>query len=69
MFLEPFLFTGGGPATRPMTILLLIYDYAFQNSLGGDYGEATALSVHARGRSWRCCRWLYFRLTDRWSTS
>ena len=24
---------------------MLIYRYAFQNSLGGNYGEATALSV------------------------
>jgi len=26
-------------------VLLLIYHYAFQNSLGGDYGMAAALSV------------------------
>ena len=29
VFLEPFLFTGGGPANSTMTILLLIYNYAF----------------------------------------
>ena len=45
VFLEPFLFTGGGPNNATVTILLLIYRYAFQNSLGGDYGEATALSL------------------------
>ena len=45
VFLEPFLFTGGGPGNATVTVLLLIYRYAFQNSLGGDYGEATALSV------------------------
>ena len=28
-----------------LTVLLLIYDYAFGNSLGGDYGSATALSL------------------------
>ena len=28
-----------------MTVLLLIYRYAFENSLGGDYGSATALSI------------------------
>jgi multiple sugar transport system permease protein len=28
-----------------MTILLMIYNYAFGNSLGGDYGAATALSL------------------------
>ena len=47
LFTEPFLFTGGGPANSTMTVLLLIYHYAFQNSLGGDYGMAAALSVHA----------------------
>ena len=45
VFLEPFLFTGGGPANRTLTLLLLIYNYAFANSLGGDYGAATALSL------------------------
>ena len=45
LFTEPFLFTGGGPANSTMTVLLLIYHYAFQNSLGGDYGMAAALSV------------------------
>ena len=45
LFTEPFLFTGGGPANATMTVLLLIYKYAFQNSLGGDYGMAAALSL------------------------
>jgi multiple sugar transport system permease protein len=45
LFTEPFLFTGGGPANATMTVLLLIYHYAFQNSLGGDYGMAAALSI------------------------
>ena len=45
MFLEPFLFTGGGPANSTLTVLLLIYNYAFGTSLGGDYGAATALSL------------------------
>lgn len=66
VFLEPFLFTGGGPANATMTVLLLIYKYAFQNSLGGDYGAATALSVmlalFLAGLSL-----LYFRLTRSWS--
>jgi multiple sugar transport system permease protein len=42
LFTEPLLFTGGGPQGSTMTILLLIYNYAFVN---GDYGAATALSV------------------------
>jgi multiple sugar transport system permease protein len=45
VFLEPYLFTSGGPANATLTVLLLIYDYAFGNSLGGDYGKATALSL------------------------
>jgi multiple sugar transport system permease protein len=42
LFTEPLLFTGGGPQNSTVTILLLIYNYAFVN---GDYGAATALSV------------------------
>jgi multiple sugar transport system permease protein len=45
VFLEPFLFTQGGPANATLTVLLLIYNYAFGSSLGGDYGSATALSL------------------------
>jgi multiple sugar transport system permease protein len=45
VFLEPYLFTSGGPANSTITVLLLIYNYAFGNSLGGNYGAATALSL------------------------
>ena len=45
VFLEPYLFTSGGPANATMTVLLLIYNYAFGNSLGASYGEAAALSL------------------------
>jgi multiple sugar transport system permease protein len=45
VFLEPYLFTLGGPANSTLTVMLLIYDYAFGNSLGGDYGKAAALSL------------------------
>jgi multiple sugar transport system permease protein len=51
-----------------MTILLLIYKYAFQNSLGGDYGAATALSIMLAIVLAVFSR-LYFRLTRNWSTS
>ena len=67
VFLEPFLFTGGGPNNATVTILLLIYRYAFQNSLGGDYGEATALSVML-AIVLALLSWLYFKLTERWSS-
>ena len=68
VFTEPLLFTGGGPNNATLTVLLLIYRYAFQNSLGGDYGLAAALSlmlaaflaVFTIG---------YYRLTRSWSES
>jgi multiple sugar transport system permease protein len=42
VFTEPFIFTGGGPNNSSMTLLLMIYNYAF---IDGDFGAATALSV------------------------
>jgi len=41
VFTEPYVFTGGGPQDSTVTVLLLIFRYAFQN---GDYGQAAALS-------------------------
>jgi multiple sugar transport system permease protein len=68
VFLEPFLFTGGGPANSTTTLLLLIYDYAFANSLGGDYGSATALSIMLAAVL-ALFSAAYFRLTKSWSGS
>jgi multiple sugar transport system permease protein len=68
VFLEPFLFTGGGPANSTTTVLLLIYDYAFADSLGGDYGKATALSLMLAAVL-ALFSALYFRATRSWSTS
>jgi multiple sugar transport system permease protein len=68
VFLEPFLFTAGGPANATITVLLLIYRYAFQNSLGGDYGEATALSVML-AIFLAVLSFVYFKLTQRWSNN
>jgi multiple sugar transport system permease protein len=68
VFLEPFLFTGGGPANATMTVLLLIYKYAFQNSIGGDYGAATALSLML-AVFLAILSAVYFRVTRSWSTS
>ena len=68
VFLEPFLFTGGGPSNATLTVLLLIYRYAFQNSLGGAYGEATALSLML-AIVLALFSWLYFKLTEKWSDS
>ncbi|MCU1411112.1 MAG: sugar transporter permease [Rhodoglobus sp.] len=68
VFLEPFLFTAGGPANATITVLLLIYRYAFQNSLGGNYGEATALSVML-ALFLAALSFVYFKLTERWSNN
>jgi ABC-type sugar transport systems, permease components len=68
VFLEPYLFTGGGPANSTLTVLLLIYRYAFENSLGGDYGSATALSIML-ALFLAAFSAVYFRLTRSWSQS
>ena len=68
LFTEPVLFTGGGPANSTMTVLLLIYHYAFQNSLGGNYGMAAALSVMLAAFL-AVFTAVYFWLTRSWSTS
>jgi multiple sugar transport system permease protein len=67
VFLEPFLFTSGGPANATLTVLLLIYDYAFGNSLGGDYGMATALSLML-AVFLALFSLVYLRATRSWST-
>jgi multiple sugar transport system permease protein len=67
VFLEPFLFTSGGPANSTLTVLLLIYNYAFGNSLGGDYGMATALSLMLAGFL-AVFSLAYMRATRSWST-
>ena len=68
VFLEPYLFTSGGPSNSTVTVLLLIYDYAFGNSLGGDYGSATALSLMLAG-ALAVFSAVYLRLTRNWSQS
>src|SRR5258705_10124157 len=67
VFLEPYLFTSGGPVNSTLTVLLLIYDYAFGNSLGGDYGSATALSLMLAAFL-ALFSWVYLRATRSWST-
>jgi multiple sugar transport system permease protein len=67
VFLEPYLFTSGGPANSTLTILLMIFNYAFGNSLGGNYGSATALSLMLAGFL-AIFSLIYLRLTRSWST-
>jgi len=66
VFLQPFLFTGGGPNNATTTILLLIYQYAFTNSLGVGVGKATALSLML-AVFLAVLSIVYFRVTRRWS--
>jgi multiple sugar transport system permease protein len=68
VFLQPYLFTGGGPVNSTTTILLLIYQYAFTNSLGGAYGQATALSLML-AVFLAILSIVYFWITARWSDS
>jgi multiple sugar transport system permease protein len=42
VFTEPFTLTSGGPDLSTLTVMLLIYQYAFSN---GNFGAASALSV------------------------
>src|ERR1700678_2555694 len=67
VFLEPYLFTSGGPDNATMTVLLLIYDYAFGNSLGAAYGEAAALSLMLVAFL-TVFSLIYLRATRSWST-
>lgn len=67
VFLEPYLFTDGGPNHATLTILLMIYNYAFGSSTGGDYGSATALSIML-AVALGILSAVYFRVTRRWSS-
>lgn len=67
VFLEPYLFTDGGPDHATTTILLMIYNYAFANSVGGNYGAATALSLML-AIVLGILSAIYFRVTNRWSS-
>ncbi len=65
VFTEPYVMTNGGPENRTVTLLMLVYRYAF---VSGDYGRATALSVLlAAGLS--ALSGLYLWATRRWSDS
>jgi multiple sugar transport system permease protein len=68
VFLEPFLFTSGGPANSTLTVLLLIYQYAFGNSIGVGFGDAAALSLMLAGFL-AVFALVFMRLTRSWSTA
>ncbi|MBB5079798.1 carbohydrate ABC transporter permease [Nonomuraea endophytica] len=64
VFTEPFVLTDGGPEDSTVTVLLLIYRYAFVN---GDYGAAAALSV-SLAVVLAVLSAVYLRLTRTWGT-
>jgi multiple sugar transport system permease protein len=66
IFNEPFLMTDGGPNNATVTVLLLIYRDAFENSIGGEYGQATALSLML-AVFLAIVSVVYFRITRSWS--
>ncbi|MFE3452592.1 carbohydrate ABC transporter permease [Nonomuraea sp. NPDC059194] len=65
VFTEPYVFTGGGPENATLTVLLLIFRYAFQD---GDYGQAAALSF-LLAIVLGLLSALYLRATRSWSAS
>ncbi|MRG59226.1 ABC transporter permease subunit [Agromyces sp. CFH 90414] len=65
VFTEPYVMTDGGPANATVTVLLMIYRYAF---LFGNYGVATALSV-LLAVVLVIVSAVYLRLTRSWSSS
>lgn len=65
VFTQPFVLTDGGPEDSTVTILLLIYRYAFVN---GEYGIATALSVML-AVVLSLMSGVYLWMTRKWSTT
>ena len=68
VFLEPYLFTSGGPANATLTLLLLVYQYAFGNSIGVGFGQAAALSLMVAAFL-AIFALVFLRLTRSWSTT
>ncbi|WP_338095178.1 sugar ABC transporter permease [Microbacterium oleivorans] len=64
VFTEPYVMTDGGPANATVTVLLMIYRYAF---LFGNYGVATALSL-LLAIVLIIVSAIYLRITRSWST-
>ena len=68
VFLEPYLFTSGGPANATLTVLLLVYQYAFGNSIGVGFGQAAALSLML-ATFLAVFSVVFMRVTRSWSTA
>lgn len=65
IFTEPYIMTGGGPANASVTVLMVIYRYAFVQA---DYGMATALSLLLAG-ALMVLSAAYLWATKKWSVS
>ncbi len=65
VFTEPFLMTSGGPQNATLTVLLLMYRYAFGGS--ADYGAATALGL-LLAVVLAILSAIYLRVTRRWQS-
>ncbi|MGP3959620.1 carbohydrate ABC transporter permease [Nonomuraea sp. 3N208] len=65
VFTEPYVFTGGGPENSTLTILLLIFRYAFRD---GAYGQAAALAF-LLAIFLGLMSAIYLRATRGWSSS
>ncbi|MCQ8192620.1 sugar ABC transporter permease [Streptomyces sp. RCU064] len=65
VFAEPYLMTDGGPENATVTVLLLIYRYAF---IDGDYGAASAMSL-LLAAALSLLSAVYLWSTRRWSSS
>jgi multiple sugar transport system permease protein len=68
VFLEPYLFTSGGPANATLTVLLLVFQYAFGNSVGVGFGQAAALSLMLAAFL-AVFSVIFMRVTRSWSTT
>lgn len=64
VFTEPFVMTDGGPNDATVTVLFLIYRYAF---VDGDFGMAAGLSV-LLAIALAALSAVYLRATRRWNT-
>ncbi|KTS12806.1 carbohydrate ABC transporter permease [Microbacterium testaceum] len=64
VFTEPYVMTNGGPVNSTVTVLLLIYRYAFEF---GQYGRAAALSL-VFAIILAIFSVIYLKATQRWST-
>jgi multiple sugar transport system permease protein len=63
IFTEPYLLTGGGPNNATLTLLMLVFRYAF---LYGNFGQAAALSLML-AVALSVFAAAYFALSRRWS--